>query len=165
MCDARKIVEEYREGYPRYTALLSAHKPYFVCRPFNKLRARLLLLKQDRLDILEKRLEEIDNQEPAPLFLGKSRFDRNEARKEVLAEIETCLEEYGIFSRFHGLFQSTYLNHRSISRAHKSRIESMSCSRKRCAQSSKLGERHRVSGQGGNSISFKSRAGFSCPFG
>ncbi|CAH0046003.1 unnamed protein product, partial [Clonostachys solani] len=91
---ANHEVEEYREGYPRYTALLSAHKPYFVCRPFNKLRARLLLLKQDHLDILEKRLEEIDNQEPAPLFLGKSRFDRNEARKKVLAEIELCLEEY-----------------------------------------------------------------------
>ncbi|KAK4076865.1 hypothetical protein Purlil1_12547 [Purpureocillium lilacinum] len=95
--DEPRRIEDYRPGYPRFTALLSAHKPFLICRTFNKVRARLLLLKQDRLCALEQGLEEVDREEPSPLFLGKSRCDRNDARKSLLSEIEVCLADYDQF--------------------------------------------------------------------
>lgn len=89
------LVEDYRPGYPRFTALLSAYDPYFLCRRFSKLRARLLLLKQDRLSVLEQKLEQVDHEETSPLFLGKSRCDRNPERISLLSDIESCLANYG----------------------------------------------------------------------
>ena len=59
------------------------------------LRARLLLLKQDTLSVLEQRLDLLDQQESSLLFLGKSRSDQNRARKSLLADIEAQLLEYG----------------------------------------------------------------------
>lgn len=87
--------EDYRPGYPRFTALISAHGPYFLCRRFDKLRARILLLKQNKLSMLEERLEQVDSEEPSPLFLGKSRCDRNAERLSLLSQIEACLADYG----------------------------------------------------------------------
>lgn len=66
-----------------------------MCRGFNKIRARILLLKQDKLSMLEQRLEQIDQQETSPLFLGKSRCDKNTDRISLLAEIESTLVDYG----------------------------------------------------------------------
>jgi len=91
-----KQVEDYRPGYPRFTALLSAYDPYLLCRRFSRLRARILLLKQDKLSLLEQRLDEVDREEVCPLFLGMSRSDRNAQRASVLEEIESSLTEYGI---------------------------------------------------------------------
>ncbi|KAI1065885.1 hypothetical protein LB507_001179 [Fusarium sp. FIESC RH6] len=89
----RKI-EDFRPGYPRYTSLISSHGPFFLFRRFSRLRARLLLLKQDKLAVLEKKLDDIDDAEECELFLGKSRIDRNQDRIAVLAEIESNLSEY-----------------------------------------------------------------------
>ncbi|KAK0721690.1 hypothetical protein B0T26DRAFT_739166 [Lasiosphaeria miniovina] len=83
-------IEEYRLGYPRFTALISAHDP-FLCRRFKKLRARLLLSKQGKLSALEQRLERVDRDEPCPLFLGKARSDGSQDRASILAEIEFSL--------------------------------------------------------------------------
>ncbi|KAK3391098.1 hypothetical protein B0H63DRAFT_467254 [Podospora didyma] len=91
-------IEEYRQGYPRFTALVSAHDPFFLCRRFKKLRARLLLLKQDKLVALEQSLERVDRDESCPLFLGKARSDGNQDRASILSEIETCLEDYDKFA-------------------------------------------------------------------
>lgn len=88
-------VEDYRPGYPRFTALISAHRPFFLCRRFGKLRARLLLLKQDRLSMIEQRLEQVDQEEGRELFLGKSRRDRNPERIALLSEADTLLADYG----------------------------------------------------------------------
>lgn len=88
-------VEDYRPGYPRFTALLAAYDPYIICRRFTKLRARLLLLKQDRLTVLEERLEEVDRKETRPMFLGVSRCDANAERASVLSEVESQLADYG----------------------------------------------------------------------
>ncbi|KAJ5335662.1 uncharacterized protein N7506_005598 [Penicillium brevicompactum] len=93
-------VEDYRPGYPRYAALLSAHNTYFLCRRFDWLRARLLLQKQDKLSILEEKLEEVDYLEAAPLYLGKSRSDRNTERISLLSEIDTALADYGNANQF-----------------------------------------------------------------
>ena len=56
---------------------------------------RLLLLKQDRLSQLEKRLEKVDREEVALLSLGSSRDDNNPERISVLAEIDAALADYG----------------------------------------------------------------------
>ena len=56
---------------------------------------RLLLLKQDRLSLLEKRLEKIGRQEVDLLSLGSSRDDTNRERTSVLAEIDAALADYG----------------------------------------------------------------------
>ncbi|KAI7781661.1 hypothetical protein LA080_014427 [Diaporthe eres] len=84
-------------GYPRFTALLAAYDPYVICRRFTKLRARLLLLKQDRLTVLEERLEEVDQKETCPMFLGVGRCDGNAERASVLSEIESQLADYDRF--------------------------------------------------------------------
>jgi hypothetical protein len=72
------------------------HDGFFLCRRFSNLRARVLLQKQDRLSILEKQLEQIDQEETCPLYLGMSRCDNNPARTSCLAEIESCLTDYGM---------------------------------------------------------------------
>jgi hypothetical protein len=90
-----KVIEDFRPGYPRFSALLSAHPPFFVCRRFTRLRARVLLLKQDKLSLLEQQLEQVDQQEKCPIFLGKNRCDTNTERASLLAKIEDCLADYG----------------------------------------------------------------------
>lgn len=60
------------------------------------MRARLLLQKQDRLSVLEQKLDQIDKDEVSPLFLGKLRVDRNQDRLSLLSEIDVQLAEYGI---------------------------------------------------------------------
>ncbi|KAI8629553.1 hypothetical protein F5Y19DRAFT_433455 [Xylariaceae sp. FL1651] len=110
-----KKIEDYRPGYPQYTALLAAYDSYFLCRRFNKLRARVLLRKQDRLSVLEQRLEDVDQQEPSPLFLGKSRLDRNHHRLSLLAEIESTLEDYDQFAeRTHRILSFASAQQRDI---------------------------------------------------
>jgi len=88
-------VEDRPQGYPQFTALLSAYDPFLICRRFTRLRARLLLLKQDKLSVLEQRLDEVDQQEKSLIFLGKSRCDRNADRAAVLSDIESSLVDYG----------------------------------------------------------------------
>jgi hypothetical protein len=90
-----KLIEDFGTGYPRFSALLSVHPPFFVCRRFDRLRARLLLLKQDKLSLLKQQLDQVDQREPCPLFLGKSRGDRNAERASLLSAIEACLTDYG----------------------------------------------------------------------
>ncbi|KAK8135105.1 hypothetical protein PG984_007117, partial [Apiospora sp. TS-2023a] len=91
------LVEDYRAGYPRFSALVAANTDFFVCRRFPRLRARLILLKQDKLAMLETQLDELDRNEDRPLFLGMSRADNNPARKSLLAEIDSHLAEYDDF--------------------------------------------------------------------
>ncbi|KIW80557.1 hypothetical protein Z517_07173 [Fonsecaea pedrosoi CBS 271.37] len=89
-----RLVEDYEPGYPRFTALLSSHEPFLIFRRFARLRARLLLLKQDRLTLLEERLDGIDKLETDLLFLGNSRNDRNVQRRSLISDIEASLADY-----------------------------------------------------------------------
>ena len=89
------VVEQYGAGYPRFTALLAAHEPWLIVRRFDRLRTRLLLLKQDRLSLLEQQLDQIDQQETAPLFLGQSRCDGNPDRLSTLSQIDLSMADYG----------------------------------------------------------------------
>ena len=65
-----------------------------TCR-FSVARARLLLQKQQRVAVLEERLEELDLQEQRPLYLGSFRSDGNEARIQVLKDLDEALADYG----------------------------------------------------------------------
>jgi hypothetical protein len=55
----------------------------------------MILLKQDEISKLESRLEKLDRVEKSELFLGSSRFDRNEERKQVFKELDAPLATYG----------------------------------------------------------------------
>lgn len=61
------------------------------------MRARLLLVKQDELSLLEEQMGEIDLSEPRKLFLGNLRRDQNESRQSVLKSADEALKDYGEF--------------------------------------------------------------------
>jgi hypothetical protein len=71
------------------------HPTFSVSRRFSAVRARLLLLKQDRVAVLEKRLEELDRQVQPQLHLGSFQADTNAARIQVLKELDKSLADYG----------------------------------------------------------------------
>ncbi|KAH0829417.1 hypothetical protein FOPE_10775 [Fonsecaea pedrosoi] len=96
----RRQVEDYPQGYPRFSTLVATHNAFHVYRRFSTLRARLLLLKQDKLAALEKQLEMVDQQEPNPLFLASCRRDKNVEREAILSRIDTALVDYGKFTPF-----------------------------------------------------------------
>lgn len=77
---------------------MAAHDAFTIFRRFNHLRVRLLLLRQDKLSLLEKRLDAIDREETSPLFLGCRRKDRNAEREAVISEIEDAMAGYGMYS-------------------------------------------------------------------
>lgn len=53
-------------------------------------------MKQDKLSILEEKIQRLDKEKLAGLFLGKSRVDTNQERLFVLVEIDSAMEDYGI---------------------------------------------------------------------
>ncbi|KAI1086078.1 caspase domain-containing protein [Rostrohypoxylon terebratum] len=87
-------LEDYPSGYPRFSALIASHDSFHICRRFSNLRTRLLLIKQDKLSLLEKQLEKLDREEVTPLSLGSSRRDTNKERSSVLSEIDKALVDY-----------------------------------------------------------------------
>ncbi len=99
-CDESSIyltatVESYPAGYPQYSALVSSYDFFFVFRSFRQLRARLLLAKQDELQVLEAQLEQLDRNEASPFFLGTCREDSNAGRAALLSQVHLKLTEYG----------------------------------------------------------------------
>ena len=88
-------VEDFSHGYPQLSRLYVAHPSFAICRRFLTIRARLLLMKQDELSILEEQLDAIDRNEPRKLFLGNARRDRNKSRKKTLRMMDTLLKDYG----------------------------------------------------------------------
>lgn len=77
---------------------MAAHDSFHVFRRFSNLRIRLLLLAQDNLTLLEKKLDKIDRDEISPLFLACNRRDINMERRSVLTEIQDALVTYGEFA-------------------------------------------------------------------
>lgn len=88
-------VEDYPKGYPQFSSLISSHESFFVARRFLNVRARLLLLKQNRVVALESKLHKIDRDEDRPLFLGSCQRDQNTDRAKVVAELDEALEDLG----------------------------------------------------------------------
>ncbi|KAH8892157.1 hypothetical protein GQ53DRAFT_781381 [Thozetella sp. PMI_491] len=89
-----ELFEEYRAGYPRYSALVAANNDFFVCRRFLRARVRLLLVKQDKICLMEQQLDELDRNESRRLFLGKIRRDTNITRASLLSEMNMHLQSY-----------------------------------------------------------------------
>ena len=96
LIQARIPVEDYRPGYPQFAALIASHASFHVCRRFLRLRARLLLLKQDELCLLESQLDRIDQEETRELFLSNRRRDRNAEREKMLTKLDVALCSYGM---------------------------------------------------------------------
>lgn len=90
-------VESFRNGYPRFAALLSSDGAFQVFRRFARLRMRIILTKQDELALLENCLDKIDQEEQRALFLGNLRRDSNEQRKAILERISAALSKYGMW--------------------------------------------------------------------
>ncbi|KAF5620222.1 hypothetical protein F52700_11542 [Fusarium sp. NRRL 52700] len=88
-------VEDYPRGYPQFSSLISSHESFFVARRFLNVRARLLLLKQNRVVELESKLHKIDRDEDRPLFLGSCQRDQNQDRAKAVAELDEALEDLG----------------------------------------------------------------------
>lgn len=91
----QEIVEPSPLGYPQFSTLVGAHPAFSVSRRFSVVRARLLLLKQQRVATLEKQLRELDLQELRPLYLGSFQADANTTRWKVLKDIDEALADYG----------------------------------------------------------------------
>jgi hypothetical protein len=89
------LVENYPPGYPQYSALISSYDFFFAFRSFRRLRSRVLLVKQDELNVLETQLDQLDREETRPFFLGTCRHDRNSDRNDLLNQIHLKLFEYG----------------------------------------------------------------------
>lgn len=53
-------------------------------------------MKQDRITCLEEQLDKVDQDEPLPVFLGKSRGDTNSERLSILSQIESAIADYGM---------------------------------------------------------------------
>ncbi|OJJ99341.1 hypothetical protein ASPACDRAFT_120677 [Aspergillus aculeatus ATCC 16872] len=87
-------IEDFPAGYPRFCALISSTNSLQLYRRFSILRSRDLLLKQDRLSILEKRLQDLDLREEKPSYLGSCRRDLNNERQAVLSDISKALFDY-----------------------------------------------------------------------
>ncbi|PMD64853.1 uncharacterized protein K444DRAFT_640603 [Hyaloscypha bicolor E] len=92
-----KTIEDYRADYPRFCAYVAANPDFLVCRRFLRLRSWLLCLKQDKLSQLEEQLDNLDQNEASPLFLGMSRCDRNTARTSLLSQASVLLDDYDSF--------------------------------------------------------------------
>lgn len=87
-------VENHPSGYPRFSALIGAHPAFNLSRKFTVARARLLLLKQDRVSVLEEKLQILDREEPRLIFLGSLRRDANTERQSLLSELDSALADY-----------------------------------------------------------------------
>lgn len=94
---AARQIEDFPAGYPRFSALVASHPSFHICRRFATLRSRLLLLKQDRLSVLETKLEKLDLEEIHKLALGSCRKDGNMTRQAILAEVDVALADYDSF--------------------------------------------------------------------
>lgn len=89
------VVKSSPLGYPQFSTLMGVHPDFSVFRRFSVTRARLLLQKQQRVSELEMQLEELDSQEPRPLYLGSFQADANASRLQVLKDLDKALADYG----------------------------------------------------------------------
>jgi len=94
-------------------------------------------LKQDKISILEQRLDQINQQETSLLFLGKSRSDGNTNRISLLSEIKLCLADYGISTNL-SEYAERLMEDRPVRQKKLQDTKFKSCSGKGCGESEKL---------------------------
>ena len=74
---------------------MQSDKKFILFRRFGNIHVRLLLHKQDDISMLEKKLDELDNNDTNAFFLNSRRADQNAERHAVLTELESKIKEYG----------------------------------------------------------------------
>ena len=95
------LVEQSPPGYPQFSRLIGAHPDFCLSPRFSNARARILLQKQQIVESLEKKLEELDAEEQPALWLGSFEDDGSKERRVVLGNLDTALKDYGMFHDFH----------------------------------------------------------------
>lgn len=88
-------VDEFKEGYPNLATFKSSDEVFALYRRFGYLQSRLLLEKQDVLRVLEKRLNEYDDDDRAKSTRRTLKPHQIKPREELLGEIETAFNSYG----------------------------------------------------------------------
>lgn len=93
-------MEDFEEGIPQLSALLSSHENYGIFRGFFPYATRVLLHYSVELDLLAKRLNKLDKEEASqPDRQYKLRTvnlnpESDEERIELLKELKVKLAEY-----------------------------------------------------------------------
>jgi hypothetical protein len=95
LINALDEVEDYRTGYPQFSALLALHPAFQNFPRFTRTRMRLPLLEQDEITTLEKSLHLLESQEDRPLFLESMRQDTDASRKANIERLTVTIAEYG----------------------------------------------------------------------
>lgn len=91
----RRLVEDYRQGYPRLAAFLNLDKNFTIIKRFDNLHMRVLLEQQDKLAELEEQLNLCDDQETIQLNLSSRRQNNSQRRQDLINQIKHELREYG----------------------------------------------------------------------
>jgi len=100
-----RSLESYPRGYPRLASFLSSECNFSLYRGFGYLHSRVLLGLQDDIVILERELEELDNEdalsaddrrrlENREFDVNRERNDILRSRQDILAEIQSKLIAY-----------------------------------------------------------------------
>lgn len=93
-----RIVDDYREGYPRLSAFINSDLDFMLFRGFGQLHARVLLQKQDEITEIEQQLNELDKIEANAFSLRSRRMDTSVERRKLVADAEQKLLDYSITS-------------------------------------------------------------------
>jgi hypothetical protein len=91
-------VNEFEDGYPNLATFQSSDEVFALYRRFGYLQSRLLLEKQDVLRVLEKRLNEYDNNDRAKANRRILKPHQIKPREELLGEIEKAFNSYGAWN-------------------------------------------------------------------
>jgi hypothetical protein len=89
-------VQDYALGYPQLAVFKNSSDDYALYRRFGYLHSRLLLDRQDGLQILERRLEEYDRANVSDSHTRALGEDVLLPRQALLAEIECAFNAYGM---------------------------------------------------------------------
>lgn len=91
-------VDGFRLGHLRYSVLISSDSDLQIYRRFTRIRTRMILQKHYEISLLEKEIDQIDNDERNPLHLGCLQRDSNQARHSTFRRLNDLIEEYAIAS-------------------------------------------------------------------
>lgn len=67
-----------------------------MIRRFDELHLRILLEQQAEIGELENKLNQYDDNETTQLYLSSYRADKNQKRRDLIAELKIKLQEYGL---------------------------------------------------------------------
>lgn len=85
-------------GYRGFSALLGSDNDFMIFRRFGALNARILLLLQDEIAVLEQQLHYLDAKYASPeasdIHNGSFRLEALPQRSNILSEIQVKIQQY-----------------------------------------------------------------------